>query len=91
MFYQLQVNIPMLHVNDTQVKEIHEEYNRDNVYYQLYADDIHSQQSAIRLLENQGLVLQTLGDLGNGWSKRWSSMEGKDEKRYIRVLLQWWG
>ena len=74
-----------------QVKEIHEKYNKDDVYHQLYADDIHSQQSVTRLLEEQGLVLQKLGDLGNGWSKRWSSTEGKDNKQYIRVLLQWWG
>ena len=81
----------MLHVNDMQVKEIHKKYNKDDVYHQLYADDIHLQQSVTRLLEEQGLVLQKLGDLGNGWSKCWSSTEGKDNKQYIRVLLQWWG
>ncbi|KAF8516973.1 hypothetical protein JB92DRAFT_3095478 [Gautieria morchelliformis] len=47
------------------------------------------QTQAFELLLAQGLDIKALGDLGNRWSKRWSTVNGSGRRAQTRVLMQW--
>ncbi|KAF8587589.1 hypothetical protein K439DRAFT_811383 [Ramaria rubella] len=79
----------MLQIDDHQKNSIEQCYEANTHYHQLFLDDPISQQAVTVILRDQGLVLGELDDLGNGWSKRWSSREGSGSKKYVRILLQW--
>ena len=79
----------MLHLDASQVEQIQKQYSADTHFHQLYPEDHDSQDNAIILLRSQGLDLQNMDDLGNGWSKRCSTLGGTVAKRHARVLLQW--
>jgi hypothetical protein len=85
----IQVPIKMLHVDAIQTERIHQQYATATNFHKLFSDDPCSQQEALRTLQAQQLDLQSLDDLGNGWSKRWSTRDGKGLKMYTRMLLQW--
>ena len=79
----------MLHLQDTQIEEIHAEYANHRAFHHVYADGHESQHDAKSLLVKHGLHLDRLDDLGNGWSKRWSLCRGNGPKQCVHVLLQW--
>jgi hypothetical protein len=79
----------LLHLDSQQLSAIETLYNRDGAECQLFGDDNLSQQHAAALLTTQGLDIDNLDDLGNRWSKRWSTMDGHGRMVQARVLLQW--
>ncbi|KAF8579810.1 hypothetical protein K439DRAFT_351385 [Ramaria rubella] len=79
----------MLQLDEKQLKDVKECYSAGSNFHQLFSEDAPSQQAAMSLLKEQGLVLHHLADLGNGWSIRWSTRHGTGSKRFVRILLQW--
>lgn len=52
---------------------------------------VQSQNVARDRLKEQGLDIENLEDLGNGWSIRWSAkVENKKKESRRRLLLQWY-
>jgi hypothetical protein len=86
---KIQVNVKMLHLDTKQQQAIQEHYATCTHFSQLYSDDIQSQQDASRVMQEQGLNLRNLADLGNGWSTRWSTRGGNGTKLFTRILIQW--
>ncbi|KAF8581528.1 hypothetical protein K439DRAFT_1618969 [Ramaria rubella] len=87
---EIKVNMKMLLLNDQQHNKIQGRYEACTHFHQLFDNDLSSQQAATDILRDQGLVLENLDDLGNGWSKRWSTCEGTGPKQYVRALMQWY-
>jgi len=77
----------MLHLNAKQTNEIYQHYNTSTSFHKLFSDDIDSQQTTLHLFQDQGMDLHKLDDLGNGWSKRWSTHGGTGNKHYTHILL----
>ncbi|KAF8512111.1 hypothetical protein JB92DRAFT_339224 [Gautieria morchelliformis] len=87
---EIKVNTRMLHLDADQLTSIDDYYRASSHYHRLFSEGADSQIDAIGLLRDQGLDVRDLGDLGNGWSKRWSTFSGSGSKKYSRVLVQWW-
>lgn len=64
-------------------------YDGGTHFHQLYGATSTSQQVASDTLQDQGVILRNLDDLGNRWSKRWSHIERRKHTTFSRVLLQW--
>ncbi|KAF8574370.1 hypothetical protein K439DRAFT_1624364 [Ramaria rubella] len=85
----IKVDTKMLHLDKQQVTEVEEHYVTSTIFHQLFSEDLSSQQAAMSILNEPGLTLRNLADLGNGWSIRWSTRRGKGNKRFAHILLQW--
>ncbi|KAF8573082.1 hypothetical protein K439DRAFT_1625319 [Ramaria rubella] len=60
--------------------DIQQCYNTRTNFHCLFTDDQISQTAVMDLLRKHDLTLQNLDDLGNGWSKRWSTRGGSGPK-----------
>ena len=60
----------MLHLEDEQIEAVENCYLTASRYQPIFAEDASSQDVASSLLRDQGINLNDMGDLGNGWSKR---------------------
>ncbi|KIJ56017.1 hypothetical protein M422DRAFT_239205 [Sphaerobolus stellatus SS14] len=89
----IQVQLNNLYLNAEQIQHIREVYNSSQQFSQLFSDSAIHQKEANNVLGLQGLdVIQLkqkeLKDLGNCWSRRWSTKDGSGENKRERVLLQ---
>jgi hypothetical protein len=85
----IQVNITLLHFDDRQISSVQALYDNGGTEHEVFQDDVKSQKQAHACLAAQGLEVAFLDDLGNRWSKRWSSVDGCGKTAQARVLLQW--
>lgn len=79
----------MLHLIDEQLAQIQDVYDAGDEYHRTFANDQAPQTQAFELLPTQGLDIKALGDLGNRWSKGWSTVNGSGRHVQMRVLMQW--
>ncbi|KAF8518308.1 hypothetical protein JB92DRAFT_3082453 [Gautieria morchelliformis] len=66
----------MLHLIDEHLAQIQGTYDAGDEYHRTFANDQACQTQVFELLLAQGLDIKALGDLGNRWSKRWSTVNG---------------
>ncbi|KAF8510446.1 hypothetical protein JB92DRAFT_3144395 [Gautieria morchelliformis] len=85
---KIKVNFKMLHLIDEQLAQIQGTYDAGDEYHRTFANDQACQTQAFELLLAQGLDIKALGDLGNRWSKRWSTVNGSGRRAQTRVLMQ---
>lgn len=82
--------IGKLHLDDSQKTLIEKIYSGGSYLDKLYNLNIpSSQEEAVNLLQEQGIDIKILDDLGNCWSSRWSTPTSIKGKKSIRTLLQW--
>ncbi|KIJ41571.1 hypothetical protein M422DRAFT_780303 [Sphaerobolus stellatus SS14] len=89
----IQIELANLYLNDNQVYRIRTIYQSGENFQQLFTESVMDQKAAKTVLGVQGLdVMQLkekdLKDLGNRWSKRWSTKNGQGHNQKERVLLQ---
>ncbi|GJJ10074.1 hypothetical protein Clacol_004300 [Clathrus columnatus] len=70
---EISIAFNMLHCESSQLDEIKKIYMTHQNFHQIFMDAEISQNEAKDLLRVQNLVFEELDDLGNGWSKRWST------------------
>ena len=80
----------MLHIDEEQTVQIEKLYSANAHFHKIITPNAPLQDEALDILKGQGLDIVNLEDLGNRWSKRWSTQNGKGIKSYSRVLLQWY-
>lgn len=82
----------MLHCDEVQIAEIQSIYTENHHFHRVFNLSDMSQNEACGILEQHGLKVDCLDDLGNGWSVRWSKKnnEGLGHINHSRrILLQW--
>jgi hypothetical protein len=81
----------MLQIDDGQLQALQGIYDAKNNFHEFFTTDDISQAAASDIVLAQGLNIQMLEDLGNRWTKRWSSVNTpvRQEGVQSRVLLQW--
>ncbi|GJJ10373.1 hypothetical protein Clacol_004599 [Clathrus columnatus] len=84
----VKVNIKMLQCNTTQIQQIEDIYNDKKQFCRLFETTETDQHDAQRILEEHGLEIRCLEDLGNGWSKRWSKDNNLKPGTAQRILMQ---
>jgi hypothetical protein len=83
------VDLCHLHLDPMQLETISKLYHQNENYHATFTDSPSSQILAQSQLQSQNLDIKNLGDLGNRWSKRWSTVEKCYKRDIERVLLQW--
>lgn len=82
----------MLHCDPGQLDAIKKTYTGHQHFHQIFTESDSSQITARECLQQQNLIIDDLGDLGNGWSRRWSSLSRESAEGCIwqRILFQWY-
>ncbi|KIJ35569.1 hypothetical protein M422DRAFT_262151 [Sphaerobolus stellatus SS14] len=89
----IQVELNNLYLTEEQIRQASETYKSSQHFHEIYTDTIEKQKAANHILGMQGLdVIQLkdkdLKDLGNRWSRHWSTKDGRGKIQKERVLLQ---
>ncbi|KIJ42120.1 hypothetical protein M422DRAFT_780089 [Sphaerobolus stellatus SS14] len=84
---QIQVEIKNLFLDPDQKWQVNQCYEKKEHFLELFSNTDASQKDAFQVLEVHGLNIRELDDVGNRWSTRWSTVDGKDDTKR-RVLLQ---
>lgn len=83
------IHFKTLHCDSDQLRAIEEIYMKSQHYHRAFTESASSQQEARDCLQGQGLNIDDLGDLANGWSRRWSTSTTSKGLAIRRILFQW--